>query len=397
MTLASTVRETIGFDPSEPAFRENPYRYYDELRKRTPVYRSPAGFFVLSRYDDCVAVLGDPRFGHPGPGDRVAAPALLGGSVDQRHFMLFMNPPNHTRVRAAVRRVLTPRVINGLREYTTAQTRRLLATAGDELEVISGLAHPLALNVICELLGIPPADRTEVAALARDFLAGIDPTFALSADRHAARDAAFAELDRYFVELVGHRGRRSSDLVAGLVGCRELTARELCGAATLLFIAGHGTTTNLIGNGMLALVRHPEARHRYRLDASVAASGIEELLRYDAPSQLTVRTALRDVEIGEHTVRRGEQVVLLRGAANRDPAAFPRPDALDLARPDNRHLAFSDGIHRCLGAPLARMQARTAFHTLLASSPDPELATTRLSYRDSLLIRGLVSLPVRLR
>jgi hypothetical protein len=399
--LRDTIAEFIGFDPAEQTFRDNPYPHYARLRERAPIYRSPGGFWVLSRYADCTSVLRDERFGHPADPEAFAAAALLGGSADQRHFMLFKNPPEHTRLRALVREVFTPGLVNAMRPYVERTIAELLDAAepGAPFDVIGGFSHPLSLHVICELLGIAADDRRPTMEWARDFLAGIDPTFALTAARHQARDAAFANLTAYFTDLVAHRRQRPGRDLISLVlaaGGDELDQAELVGIPILLFIAGHGTTTNLIGNGTLALSRHPRQRERYRTDPSVAATGLEELLRYDAPSQLTVRTALADVPLGGQVIRRDEQVIVLRGAANRDPAAFADPDRLDLARPDNRQLAFGHGIHRCVGAALARMEGRLALGALLDRAPDLPLVADRLQYRDSLLIRGLAALPITL-
>jgi cytochrome P450 len=395
MSLADTVAELVGFDLTGPDFHDDPYPHYADLRRRAPVHRSAAGFWVLSRHADCMSVLADRRFGHVFDDQLDAAPALLGGSADEQHFMLFMNPPDHTRVRG-VAHPLFGRAVAGLRAYAERRVSELLDAAGADLDVISELAHPLSLSVVCELLGVPRYDRGAVMRWALDFIGGLDPTFALSPERDKARNDAFAALTAYFTDLIEQRRiAPGEDLISGLVAS-ELSDRELIGTSILMFIAGHGTTTNLIGNGALALVCNAEARQQCNRGRGVGAGAIEELLRYDAPSQLSVRTAMCDIPLGPHVVRRGEQVVLLRGAANRDPVEFSEPDVLDLNRRPNRHLAFGAGIHRCIGAPLARMEARLALGSLLERWPDPVLATSRLRYRDSLLIRGVIELPLRL-
>ncbi|QFU89905.1 cytochrome P450 [Amycolatopsis sp. YIM 10] len=399
-TLHEVFTDALGFDPASPGFRDNPYQHYARLRERNPVHRGSAGFWVVSGYDRCVEVLADQRFGHP-QGRPVHTPdALLGGSADQDNFLLFMNPPQHTRVRAAVRRVFGPAFVNRLRPYVEREIERLLdaAFAAPEFDVIGSLAHPLSLATVCELLGVPDGDRPMVMAAAQDFLAGIDPTFALTDERGARRDAALATLDEYFGNLLARkRDDPAEDLLSALATLDDLDPRELRGTGILMFIAGHGTTTNLIGNGTLALIRHPAEREQFLAEPGIAVTALEELLRFDAPSQLTVRTALEDVALGEHHIAEGEQVLVLRGAANHDPARFADPGRLELTRPDNKHLAFGSGIHRCLGAPLARMEGGLALRALFTRAPDLAVLPGQLSYRDSLLIRGLTALPVTAR
>jgi cytochrome P450 len=399
--LRGAFAELVGADSATGDL----YAGYRRLRERAPVHRTAAGFWVLSRYADCVQVLRDDRFGHP-QGAAVRTPqALLGGSVEQRHLLLFMNPPEHTAVRTVIREVLSPGRFNRMRQYVHATVAALLRAgldAGGRLDAIGEFAHPLSLAVVCELLGVPEDDRPPTMAAARDFLAGIDPTFALSEAQARARDEAFAALTDYFTGLIAaRRAAPADDVVTALALARDggapLTEQQLVGACLLLFIAGHGTTTNLIGNGTLALVRHPAAMARLAAEPNLAGTAVEELLRYDAPSQLTVRTALAGAEIAGNLVRRGEQVVVLRGAANRDPAQFPEPDRLDLTRPDNRHLAFGSGVHRCLGAALARQEGQAALLALVRLGPALAVAPQALRYRDSILIRGLHDLPLTLR
>jgi cytochrome P450 len=395
VTLATTVAELIGFDTTSAVFHENPYPFYARLRERSPVLRSPAGFWVLTRHADCAAVLGDLRFGHVFADDTAGAPALLGGSADEQHFMLFMNPPDHTRVRGVAHESFR-RLIGGLRGYIEAQVDALLAASGEILDVIGGLAQPLSLNVVCQLLGVAPEERATVRGWARDFVAGLDATFVLTPERNTARNAAFEALSEYFAEHLRRRRLSPTDDLLGLLASAGgLTELELVGTCVLMFIAGHGTTTNLIGNGTLALLRNPEALRAGRGGAGISATAVEELLRFDVPSQLSVRTAMQEMAIDGHLIRRGEQVVLMRGAANRDPAVFSEPDRLDPLRRPNPHLAFGNGIHRCLGAPLARLEARIALSALFGGTAAPVLASPSVRYHESLLIRGLVELPVR--
>jgi cytochrome P450 len=233
---------------------------------------------------------------------------------------------------------------------------------------------------------------------------GVDPDFQHTPEEMKIRAKAFADFDEYFRGLAAQRrDHPRDDLLSGLVAVREsgsaLSEGELLTTCILLYVAGHETTMDLIGNGTLALTRNPDQLEKFREDPSIATSAVEELLRYDPPTQMTRRTALEDVELDGHLIRQGEQVVLMRGAANRDPAAFADPDTLDLAREDNKHVAFDGGIHFCLGAPLARLEGRIAFTTLVRRAPRLELAIDEsdLRYRDNLVIRGLVDLPIRLK
>ena len=312
MTLVDTVAELVGFDPRGSDFHDDPYPYYRSLRERAPVRRSQGGFWVLTRHADCLAVLSDRRFGHVFDESPDTAPALLGGSADEQHFMLFMNPPLHTRVRGATHEIFA-RALSGLERYAAAEVARLVDAAGDEIDVITDLAHPLSLGVVCELLGIPSCDRPAVMRWALDFIAGLDPSFALTPERDAARNDAFGALTAYFTEqFARRRGAPGDDLLSNLLHKTDFSHDELVGTAILMFIAGHGTTTNLIANATLALIRNPDARRKCDRGQGVSALAIEELLRYDAPSQLSVRTAMEDVALDGHVVRRGAACLPLR-------------------------------------------------------------------------------------
>jgi cytochrome P450 len=272
---------------------------------------------------------------------------------------------------------------------------------GGAVDVIGSFAYPLPASVISEMLGVPSSDREAVKELSHLVARGVDPDFQHSPEELRARDEAFTAFDGYFRDLLAERRKQpAGDLLSDLVAVQDkgerLSESELLTTCILLYVAGHETTMDLIGNGTLALLRDPAERQRLHDDPSIAASAVEELLRFDPPTQMTRRTALADVELGGEQISAGEQVVLLRGAANRDPAVFPDPDRLDLGRPDNRHIAFDGGIHYCLGAPLARLEGRIALSTLVRRAPRMELSTDTLHYRPNLIIRGLAALPVRL-
>jgi cytochrome P450 len=257
----------------------------------------------------------------------------------------------------------------------------------------------LPVQVISEMLGVPPEDHERFKGWSRDLARGLDPDFILPQEVLDQRKAAIDAFSAYFLELIAERRRApQDDLLSALVAAEDegdrLTERELLSTCTLLLVAGHETTVNLIANGTLALLRHPDQLRRLRDDPSVARSAVEEVLRYDAPVQMTGRVALEDIELDGATLTKGAFALLLLASANRDPAAFAEPDRLDLGRTDNHHLAFGFGTHFCLGAPLARLEGEIALTSLVRRCPDLALATDQPRYKENLILRGLEALPV---
>ena len=402
--MASTEVE---FNPFLPEFNADPYPFYQRLRAEDPVHRSRLGFWVLTRYDDVVTALRDPRFGKSGyqallqarfGTDREGA----GGGGDFATSMLFRDPPDHTRLRALVSKAFTPRVVEAMRPHIQQIVDDLLDAVRDAktMDVIEDLAYPLPVTVICEMLGVPVGDHDGFRQWSLDIARSLDaiatPTDPAIVERgNAARRA----LTGYFRSLVAERRARPSQvLLSTLIAVEEagdrLTEQELLATCVLLLVAGHETTVSLIGNGLLALLRHPHAMNALRADPSLIGSAVEELLRYDGPVQRVGRIANVAVELGGHTIPAGDLVLSLIGAANRDPAHFPEPDRLDLRRAENRHLAFGLGIHFCLGAPLARVEGQIAFNALLRRLPGLTLRTAVPQWRESATLRGLRSLPV---
>ncbi|MFL6128483.1 MAG: cytochrome P450 [Mycobacteriales bacterium] len=384
-----------------PAFRKNPYPFYEMLRHQQPVFHSPAGFWLLTRYQECLAVLGDDRFGYPRTDAQAAkANETAAGFTSQRDFFFFKNPPDHTRIRAIVRDALSPKVVFGLRPYVQAAADRLLdeALPKGEFDLISAYAHALPFGTICQLLDVPDTDRPDVMRWAQVYLAGIGPTFSVTEEQEVARDGALAELKDYFGTLAAQRRRQpGADLLTALVAANtqeRLSGDELLGTCIVLFVAGHSTTTNLIGNGTVALLRNPDQLERFKAEPDLEASAIEEILRYDAPTHMSYRIAFEDVQLGDQLIRKDEEVLIVRGAANRDPAQFPDPHELDLGRRDNKHLTFGTGRHVCVGSALARLQGRVALGTLFRRAPELRMVTDALDYQESMLARGLKTLPV---
>src|SRR2546430_16784831 len=381
----------VEFNPFLPEFVEDPYPFYARLRAEDPVHQSPLGLWVLTRYDDVARVLRDPRFGRKGF-DRLVD-ALFGtepGRPGLATSMLFRDPPDHTRLRTLVSKAFTPRVIEGLRPHIQQIVAGLLARVQDEgaMDLTAALAFPLPVIVISEMLGVPAADGDRFRQWSLDVARSLD-AIALPVGPEVIErgNAARHALADYFRGLIAERRRRPQpDLLTGLIAAEEqgdtLSQAELLATCVLLLVAGHETTVNLIGNGMLALLRHPAELRTLSREPALLPSAVEELLRWDSPVQRTGRITATDVELGGTLIPKGALVSAVLGAANRDPAHFPEPDRLDLARPDNRHLAFGWGIHFCLGAPLARVEAQIAIGALARRLPAPALATDRAAWRE---------------
>lgn len=392
----------ILFNPMDPEFVADPYPMYHRLRAEDPVHHSPLGFWVLTRYPDVLAMLRDPRlikepiaafvaarFG-------VAVPPGLGLS------MLDRDPPDHTRLRGLVSKAFTPRALERLRPEIQQIVEGLLDDARDRgsMDLIEEFAYPLPVRVICEMLGVPVKDHERFKAWGLDIARGLDaimlPPDSPVGQRSVSGRRALAE---YFRELIAERrAAPRDDMLSALIAAEEagdkLNEEELLATCILLLVAGHETTVNLIGNGTLALLRHPAELQKVRDNPDLIGSAVEELLRFDGPVQRTARIPSEDITIGGQTIGKGEMVMPFLGAADRDPTQFPDPDRLDITRSDNRHIAFGMGIHFCLGAPLARMEGQIAINTLLARLPRLTLATDQPRFRQSLTLRGLEALPV---
>ena len=391
------------FNPMDPEFLADPYPTYHRLRAEDPVHHSPLGFWVLTRYEDVSSVLRDPRFVKEPLAALVAA--RFGAEVPRGVglSMLDRDPPDHTRLRSLVSTAFTPRVVEGLRPRIQQIVDDLVtrAEAAGGMDVIEEFAYPIPVNVICEMLGVPVADHERFRGWSLDIARGLDSIW-LPPDSEIPRRSAASRhaISDYFRGLIAQRrASPRNDLLSALIAAEaagdKLSEEELVATCILLLIAGHETTVNLIGNGMLALLRHPAELRRLRESPGLITSAVEELLRYDGPVQRTARVASADATIGGRTIAKGDMVMPFIAAADRDPAQFPEPDRLDLSRSDNRHIAFGWGIHFCLGAPLARIEGQIAIDALVRRLPGLELATHEPEYRQSLTLRGLKTLPVK--
>lgn len=399
----------LAFDPADAAFVRDPYPRYAELREAPELHRSAEGLWVLTRHADVLAAVRDPRLSSDprhmpddGSGRRNRVVPILG--EDGPKIMLLCDPPDHTRLRRLANKAFTPRAVERLRPRVVEIIDGLLDDAVDQhgarIDIMGVLAEPLPVVVICELLGVPAEDHDRFkpwsTAVARMIDPAPDPTLLEQAI------PAVMGFVAYFNDLIEkRRAEPRDDLLSALIHAETdgdgLTTPELFAMLILLFVAGHETTTNLIGNGTLALLRHPDELAAVRADPGLTEAATEELLRFDSPVQVTARTATVDLEVNGLPLRRGEGVMCVLAGANRDPRYVGEPDRLDVRRGMPTHVSFSNGMHHCLGAPLARLEGQEVFATLARRFPAIELDTDQLSYRDHFVLRGLAGLPVALR
>ena len=411
--MAQPAEQTLDFlsVALTPEFRDDPYQFFRLLREHEPVHHTPFGVYLVSRHADAAAIVRDPHLSSDQRNSELyqafaeAAPAFDEDTMDQMNdvVMLFKDPPDHTRLRGLVSKAFTPKMVERLRVRVQAIVDERLdeveARSDGRMDVVTDLAYPLPVVIICELLGVPPEDHATFSAWSSELAASIDPDPLLSPDQRARIQEAGNAFLEYFTDLIERR-RRSlrDDLLSALIEAEEggdrLTEEELLGTALFLLIAGHETTVNLIGNGTLALLQHRDQLDRLRDDPSLDRRAVEELLRFDSPVQLTQRITLDEYRLGDVTIPKGQNLVPLLGAANRDPAEFDDPDRLDLGRENaNRHVAFGGGHHFCLGAALARLEGAAAIGTLVRRFPAIELAGEPVR-RTTFTLRGLEHLPV---
>jgi cytochrome P450 PksS len=389
-------------------FKADPYPFYARLRGESPVFRvrlptkQPA--WLITRYDDVAALLKDERFVKDklnalSPDQARKQPWVPSLFKPLARNMLDVDPPDHTRLRQLVHRAFTPRLVERLRGRIQSLTEELIVAAErrGRMDLIADYALPIPTTIIAEMLGVPASDRHRFHRWSGVIVAS-DP----SGWRMARAIPSAIAFLRYIRKLVkARRANPRDDLVTALVQAEEEGSRlnedELVSMVFLLLIAGHETTVNLIGNGMLALLRHPDQMKRLRDQPDMIKVAVEELLRFDGPLETaTERYAREDVEVAGTVIPRGELVYAVLASANRDERQFPDPDRLDLSREPNRHLAFGLGAHYCLGAPLARLEGQIAIGTLVSRLPDLRAAPGPLRWRRGLVLRGLAALPVEL-
>ena len=390
----------VSYNPLSSEMAQDPYPTYAKLRGRDPVHRSRLmDAWVFSRFADVDAILRDHRHFSSDPRKRVASGRRASLPNVEEPSMLFLDPPDHTRLRALVNKAFTPRAVAALEPHIRELTTTLLDAVDDPaaFDLMEAVAKPLPVIVIAEMLGIPPDDRAQFAVWSDQRARILEPT--LSPDERETADAAMRSLDEYLMPIISaRRVDPKDDIISALAQAEEegdkLTEREVLIMLRLLLVAGNETTTNLIGNGVLALLRHPDQLAALREDPGLIPSAVEELLRFDSPVQVDVRSVLDDCEVNGFRVRRGDNVVTLLGAANRDPDRFEAPDRLDVRRGDQNHLSFGRGIHHCLGAPLARLEGRVVLQALIDRFSSLRLLEDRPAFRSSVALRGLLALPV---
>ena len=405
-----------------PRVRRRPHWQYRVVRTVDPVHESPFGLWVLSRHAYVTAALRSPHMGSNE--DEADMSALTAGPlkpfikrqsqarVEGRFVevidetMLFRDPPDHTRLRALVSKAFTPRRVEALAGRVHELVDELLEApaARGRIELMHEFAYPLPARVICELLGVPKEDEAFIVAQAPALGTGLDPAPMRTPQSVAAANDATSALVDYLDGLIAERKLvPRDDLLSALIAAEEsgesLSHDELVSTILLLLIAGHETTANLIGNGMLALLRHPDQLARLRAapeGADLERSAVEELMRFDGPIQMVERITLEPVVVGGREIPTGRILICLTAAANRDPAAFPDPGRLDLTRSPNPHVGFGGGAHFCLGAALARLEGRIAIGALARRFPRMRLLDPKPEWRPSFTIRGLRSLPLGL-
>ena len=387
----------------------DPYRPLGERREHSPVFwDTDLRAWLLTRYDDVQAAFRDPRLS----ADRITGYRDQLDEEGRRHFAptyeilsgwaVFNDPPVHTRQRGLVHKAFTPRVVANLQSRITRVADDLLddVDGRGEFDLISAFAYPLTATVIAEMLGVPAADREQFKAWSDDLLVLVFGALDVP-DRHARGQLALQELADYLRDLAGQRARDPrEDLITRLVQVEDdghtLTREETAAMCTMLLFAGHETTTNLIANGVLALLQHPDQLRRLRADPGLAAAATEEMLRYDGPVKSLIRVAVEDHERHGVQLSRGDRVFLMVGAANRDPRRFAEPERFDITRAESSdHLGVGFGIHYCLGASLARLETSLGIQALLHRYPNLSLGDEGLSWQPTLISRSLTRLPVR--
>ena len=392
----------VAFNPLSTRTAQDPYPTYAALRERDPVHRSRLmNAWVFARHADIDTILRDhQRFGNDPRKGKLSRRQRKSLPADEDFTMLFLDPPDHKRLRALVNKAFTPKAVNALGPHI----RSLLGDLLDDIEdpagfdLMEAVAQPLPVIVIAEMLGVPPEDRAQFKVWSNQRARVLEPM--IDAREREVAEAANRALNDYFMPIIKERrAAPKDDIVSALAQAEEegdrLTEHEMLNMMRLLLIAGNETTTNLIGNGILALLRHPDQLQQLREDPSLIPAAVDELLRFDSPVQTDFRRVLEDCEVNGFPLRRRDNIVVLLGAANRDPDVFDDPDRLDVGRGVRSHLSFGRGIHHCIGAPLARLEGRIVLEMLLERFSQISLRGEQPRFRNSIVLRGLESLPVR--
>ena len=386
LTTWERMESGVAYNPTLDSVRNNPYEKYAELRSKDPIHRMRLiNAWVLTRYEDVDMVLRDHRrFSNHDDQDR------------EYRSMLFLDPPDHTRLRSLVSKAFTPKSVAELEPKILRLVQELLDNieGKDRFDLISDFAFPLPVTVIAEMLGVPAQDIDKFRDWSNDIALSVEPT--LDDEQTRRMEESFLELLDYFEDIIEQRQREPrEDMITALLNVEaegdRLSRDDLLATLTLLLVAGNETTRNFIGNGMLALLKHPDQLQRLRDNPHMLDSALNELLRYDSPVQMDQRMVYEDVEIDGNRIQAGQRVINAIGAANRDPAVFANPDELDIGRREKSHLSFGRGIHYCLGSPLAMLEGRAAFSALLDRFPSMKLVAEP-EFREQVVLRGVEEL-----
>ncbi len=399
--------EPIGDDLLSAAAVADPYTYFNQLRERDPVHWNERfSSWVITRHADVSAGFR----GQDLSSDRVI-PYVATLPAEERkareptfrvltNWMVFRDPPDHTRLRRLVYRAFAGPALTHIAGRVDVIVDELLEGLGNQarIDLIQDFAYPLPAIVIAEMLGVPPSDRELFKGWSDDITSLVFAALDVP-DRQVRAQKGLIELSRYLGDLVEeYRDAPSDNLISQLIAVEEegerLSRDELVATCALLLFGGHETTTNLVANGILALLRNPQEMHRLRSNPELMPSAVEEILRYDGPARMALRVVAGDHEVGGRTLRKGDRVFLVPAAANRDPAVFENPDQLDIARSPNRHIGFGFGAHYCLGAALARLEGKIAIWALIKRLDGLRLADEQLSWHPTMLSRGLRELPL---
>lgn len=397
----------IDFDPSGSETIANPFPAFRRLQDDDPVHWSAAlNGWIVTRYADAIRVLTNPAFSadritpfqkHLSEGERGEVDRLVRGLS---LWAEFNDPPRHTRLRALINKAFTPKAVERMAPRIQSVVDELIDGFAhkSQVDLIADFAYPLPAMVIASMIGVANPDLEKFKKWSDDLATFVGGAIG-SRDKRARAQRGIGELTDFFASLLQERRHTpSDDILSGLIAAEErgdaLSEEEIVATCVMLLFAGHETTTNLIGNGMLSLARHTEQRNRLIENPELIGSAIEECLRFDGPVQAMGRIAKEDIQLGQNTIRAGDRLFAMLNAANRDPRQFAAPDAFDIRRKDNRHIAFGAGIHYCVGAPLARLEGRIAIATLLRRMPEIAFDESRIEWQPALVLRGVKALPV---
>ncbi len=411
MTHSTHPSDIVYFNPLASEVIADPYPYYEWLRKHDPVHwgapgdPNSHGCWYITRYNDATTILKDQRFGreiwHINPELAQSQVSLAEQPLEAitRQWMVLRDPPTHTRLRQLVQRVFTPKMIARMAPHITEIANDLLNKHLDTgtMEVIRDFSLPFAVIVIAELLGVPPEDRQLFLPWTKALSAVIE--FKQTEDVKKQGTEAILELNDYLRGIISKRqDAPQDDLISALLAPQDehqvISEEELLGTCTQLLFGGNEPIAHMIGNGLLALIQHPEQLTKWRINPNLASTAVDELMRYDSSVQMTFRYALEDVNFGGKHIQQGDLVAIVFGSANRDIYQFPNPNRLDLSRSPNRHLSLGLGIHYCMGAALGRVEGEIAFNLLLARLPKLALQTDELEWNDTVAVRGLKELRI---